>query len=141
MKLKLKYLFSISGHVFLCLLILKFFKFNRFIRGFFGDLIFMVLIFYIFKLFLNLKNKTLLFATLIFAYTVEFLQYFKFINILGLENNYYAKINVFFIWTHNCIICSCDDYWTSRNIFLWWRKRRLHKSCLLFLCFLKIWVH
>ena len=92
MKLKLKYLFSISGHVFLCLLILKFFKFNRFIRGFFGDLIFMALIFYIFKLFLNLKNKTLLFTTLIFAYTVEFLQYFKFINILGLENNYYAKI-------------------------------------------------
>jgi hypothetical protein len=92
MKLKLKYLFSISGHVFLCLLILKFFKFNRFIRGFLGDLIFMALIFYIFKLFLNLKNKTLLFATLIFAYTVEFLQYFKFINILGLENNYYAKI-------------------------------------------------
>lgn len=92
MKLKLKYLFSISGHVFLCLLILKFFKFNRFIRGFLGDLIFMALIFYIFKLFLNLKNKTLLFTTLIFAYTVEFLQYFKFINILGLENNYYAKI-------------------------------------------------
>ncbi len=92
MKLKLKYLFSISGHVFLCLLILKFFKFNRFIRGFFGDLIFMALIFYIFKLFLNLKNKTLLFTTLIFAYTVEFLQYLKLINILGLENNYYAKI-------------------------------------------------
>ena len=92
MKLKLKYLFSISGHVFLCLLILKFFKFNRFIRGFLGDLIFMALIFYIFKLFLNLKNKTLLFTTLVFAYTVEFLQYFKFINILGLENNYYAKI-------------------------------------------------
>ncbi len=92
MKLKLKYLFSISGHVFLCLLILKFFKFNRFIRGFLGDLIFMALIFYIFKLFLNLKNKTLLFSTLIFAYTVEFLQYLKLINILGLENNYYAKI-------------------------------------------------
>lgn len=92
MKLKLKYLFSISGHVFLCLLILKFFKFNRFIRGFLGDLIFMALIFYIFKLFLNLKNKTLLFTTLIFAYTVEFLQYLKLINILGLENNYYAKI-------------------------------------------------
>ncbi|MBN1468993.1 MAG: DUF2809 domain-containing protein [Fusobacteriaceae bacterium] len=92
MKLKLKYLFSISVHIFLCLLILKFFKFNRFIRGFLGDLIFMALIFYIFKLFLNLKNKTLLFTTLIFAYTVEFLQYLKLINILGLENNYYAKI-------------------------------------------------
>lgn len=25
-------------------------------------------------------------------------------------NNYYAKVNVFFIWAHNCIICSCDDY-------------------------------
>lgn len=92
MKLKLKYLFSISGHIFLCLLILKFFKFNRFIRGFLGDLIFMALIFYILKLFLNLKNKTLLLVTLIIAYTVEFLQYLKFINILGLENNYYAKI-------------------------------------------------
>lgn len=72
---------------FLELLILKIFYANPFIRGFMGDFLVVVFIYTFFKIFRNFTPKLLSFSVLIFAFSIEFLQYFELINLLGLEKN------------------------------------------------------
>jgi hypothetical protein len=73
-------------------LIVKLFSANLFIRGFLGDVIVISLIYFFIKIFYDFHPLKLAIFTLLFAFAVEFLQYLKLINILGLEHNIIARI-------------------------------------------------
>lgn len=60
---------------------------DNFVRPYLGDILVVILIYCFLKSFLNLSVlKTALFVLLL-AFSIEFLQYLKFIELLGLENS------------------------------------------------------
>jgi hypothetical protein len=71
------------------------------IRPFIGDMLVVILIYCFFKSFLQVKPLPLAIATLLFAYGIETLQYFKIVEQLGLQHNQFARtiIGTAFTWT------------------------------------------
>ncbi len=67
-------------------MIAVFFK-SGFIRHTFGDFLVVILIYCFIKSFLKVNSFKLAFAVLLFALTIEFLQFFNILNLLNLENN------------------------------------------------------
>ena len=65
---------------------------DRFIRPFFGDVLAVMLIFSFFRIFYKGKGLNLGIGVLLFAFTIETLQYINFVKIVGLENNKIATI-------------------------------------------------
>lgn len=66
------------------------------IRAFFGDVLVVILIYTFIKSFFKFENKSqnlyLIFVIFIFSCIIEFAQYFKFAELLGLKNNKLAMI-------------------------------------------------
>lgn len=92
MKRRLIY-FAISVICFIfCVLIVKLFAKNQFIRGFVGDIIIILLIYFFIKIFYNFHPIKLAIFILLLAFTTEFLQYLNLISILGLEQNMFAQL-------------------------------------------------
>lgn len=68
-------------------LLIALFVHDRFVRPFVGDILVVMLVCAFLRIFIPDKIRLLpVFATL-FAVTIEFLQYFDFVKLLGLENN------------------------------------------------------
>jgi len=65
---------------------------SGFIRHPFGDFLVVILIYCFIKSFTNLKPKTVGLIVLIVAFSIEFLQLFNILKVLGLQNNYTAKL-------------------------------------------------
>jgi hypothetical protein len=65
---------------------------DNIIRPYFGDLLVVILIYCLLKSFLNTPPFITAIAVLLFAFTVEFLQYLRLIHLLGLENSAAARI-------------------------------------------------
>lgn len=65
---------------------------SGFIRHTFGDYLVVILLYYLLKSFFNLPPKTIAIAVLLFSYTVETLQYFNFVKLIGLDNSKIANI-------------------------------------------------
>jgi hypothetical protein len=63
-----------------------FFK-DTLIRPFVGDLLVVILIYCFFRIFLQVSYWKLAFGVLLFACTIEILQYFDYVKLLHLENN------------------------------------------------------
>jgi hypothetical protein len=63
-----------------------FFK-DTLIRPFVGDCLVVVLIYCFFRIFLNISDWKLAFGVLLFACSIEILQYFDYVRRLHLENN------------------------------------------------------
>ncbi|NLK87397.1 MAG: DUF2809 domain-containing protein [Clostridiaceae bacterium] len=76
----------------ICALIVAFFSKARFIRGFAGDVVIIALLYFLIKVFIDAKPLRLALFTLASAFTVEFLQYFRIIDLLGLEKSKIARI-------------------------------------------------
>lgn len=57
------------------------------IRPFFGDFLAVIALFFLLKTFLNSSDLNLAFASLGFAYLLEFLQYCNFLKFVGLEKH------------------------------------------------------
>jgi hypothetical protein len=57
------------------------------VRPFIGDALVVVLIYCGLRIFLNVNYRTLAFGVLVFACTIEILQYFDYVRWLGLEQN------------------------------------------------------
>ncbi|MBC7774050.1 MAG: DUF2809 domain-containing protein [Phycisphaerae bacterium] len=73
------------------ILIAKFAR-DQFIRPYLGDFLVVILIYCFVKSFLDTPVlKTALFV-LLFSYTIEILQYFHIVNLLGLQDNKIARI-------------------------------------------------
>lgn len=92
MKKRLIY-FTLSILCFLsCVLIVKLFDHNLFIRGFTGDVIVILLIYFLVKALYDVKPSHLAISVLGFGFITEFLQYARLISLLGLDQNKLAKL-------------------------------------------------
>ncbi|HQU86476.1 MAG TPA: DUF2809 domain-containing protein [Pyrinomonadaceae bacterium] len=60
---------------------------DQFVRPFVGDVLVVILIYCFLRIFLNFSYLKIAFGVLIFAFTIEFLQYFDFVKIIGFEYN------------------------------------------------------
>ena len=92
MKRRLVYL-SLTIICFIaCILIVKLFKNNPFIRGFIGDTIVILLLYFLIKIFHDFNALKLAIFTLFVAFATEFLQYLKLTTLLGLEHNKMTRL-------------------------------------------------
>lgn len=65
---------------------------DNFIRPYIGDVLVVILIYCFIKSFINLPPNITAIAVLLFSFIVETLQYFKVVNLLGLQNSKVASI-------------------------------------------------
>lgn len=70
-----------------CIIIVKIFSGNQFIRGFIGDTIVILLVYFFIKIFSDFHALKLTVFTLAIAFTTELLQYLRLAAYLGLEHN------------------------------------------------------
>jgi len=59
---------------------------DSFIRPFIGDVLVVILIYFFFRIFLKISTMNVAIGVLFFAYIVEVLQYFQFVDYLGLRD-------------------------------------------------------
>ena len=62
-------------------------KHISFVRAYLGDVLVVILIYYFIKSFVKIDSKRLIFGVFIFACLIEFLQYFKFAELIGFQDN------------------------------------------------------
>jgi hypothetical protein len=67
---------------------------DRFIRPFVGDVLVVILIHYLLRAFLKADPRKIAIAVLLFAFTIEILQYFQLVDRLGLTDNQIAAIAI-----------------------------------------------
>lgn len=67
---------------------------DRFIRPFIGDVLVVILIYCLVKSFVKLAPTRAAVAVLVFAFTIEILQYFQLVDRLGLGDNRIAQIAI-----------------------------------------------
>lgn len=65
---------------------------DTFIRPFFGDVLVVMLLFSFVKIFSKSNSIKIAIAVLLFAYMIEILQYFNFIESLGIQDNKIARV-------------------------------------------------
>ena len=65
---------------------------DQFIRPYIGDFLVVILIYCFVKSFLNTRVLPTALGVLLFAYTVELLQYFRIVEVLGLQHSRAARI-------------------------------------------------
>ncbi|MGG8497500.1 DUF2809 domain-containing protein [Tenacibaculum sp. TC6] len=89
MKFHLKYFI-----VFLILLLVEFIiaQTKGFIRNTMGDFLVVILLFYLLKSFFKITTMQAAICVLIFSFVVELLQLTSFLEVIGLQNNRWAKI-------------------------------------------------
>lgn len=92
MKQRLIY-FSLAGFCFTaCVIIVKLFNGNAFIRGSIGDIIVISLIYFLAKTLYEFNPSKLSVFTLLLAFITEFLQYIEIVPLLGLEHNTVTRL-------------------------------------------------
>jgi len=84
--------FIISLIIFIVEVIIALYINDKIIRPFVGDILVVIFIYYLIKAFLNIKPIYIAIFTLIFSFVVEILQYFNFVNMIGLGHNKAARI-------------------------------------------------
>lgn len=94
------YYFIWSVILFLTELYIAVYVDDDFVRPYLGDVLVVILIYSIVRAFLKVSILTTATAVLIFSFGVEILQYFKIIEILGLESSSIARtiIGTTFVW-------------------------------------------
>ena len=84
--------FIISIIIFLIEVIIALYINDRIIRPFVGDILVVIFIYYFIKAFIKTKAINIAIFTLLFSFLVETLQYFKFVDLIGLGHNKVARI-------------------------------------------------
>jgi hypothetical protein len=83
--------FFLSAVLFVVLVLIAVFVKDRFVRPYFGDYLVVIFLYCAAKTFLKVSPSKIAVAVLIFSYLIEVLQYFKFVEFLGLEDVLIAK--------------------------------------------------
>lgn len=98
-KFDLKY-FALTISFFLIELIIALYVHDNFVRPYFGDVLVVILIYCFVKSFLKLKVLTASAFVLLFAFTIEFLQYLNIVEKLELQSSKIARtvIGTSFSW-------------------------------------------
>ncbi len=84
--------FLIALFLFIVEYMIALFVHDRIIRPFIGDLLVVILIYCFIQAFFKLPVLSTALSVLAFSFAVEFLQYFKLVEILGLQDNKSARI-------------------------------------------------
>lgn len=84
--------FIIAIIIFLIEVIIALYIKDKIIRPFVGDILVVIFIYYFIKAFINTKAINIAIFTLFFSFVVEILQYFNFVEIIGLGHNKAARI-------------------------------------------------
>ncbi|TCC90324.1 DUF2809 domain-containing protein [Pedobacter frigiditerrae] len=81
-------------------IIIGFFIRDNWIRAYFGDFLVVILLYCLIKSFSNTKVSPTLFWVLMFSYLIETLQYFRFVELIGLQHIPLANtlIGTYFSW-------------------------------------------
>jgi hypothetical protein len=87
-----KHYFLLTLLLFIIELLIGVFVHDAIIRPYIGDMLVVVLIYCFIKSFCNTPVVATAIAVLLFSFTVEILQYFKVVEILGLQNSKIATI-------------------------------------------------
>jgi Protein of unknown function (DUF2809) len=87
-----KHYFLLTILLFIIELLIGVFVHDTIIRPYIGDMLVVVLIYCFIKSFCNTPVVATAIAVLLFSFTVEILQYFKVVEILGLQNSKIARI-------------------------------------------------
>jgi len=72
-------------------IVIGFFVHDRFVRPYVGDFLVVILLYCFVKSFFILPINTAAILVLLFAYAVEVAQFFHLVQLLGLDNNKFAK--------------------------------------------------
>lgn len=67
---------------------------DRIIRPFIGDVLVVILIYCFLRFFLKFDYWKTALGVLLFAFTIEILQYFDYVKLLGLENNRFLSVTL-----------------------------------------------
>lgn len=78
--------------LFVTEVLIALFVHDQFIRPYIGDFLVVILIYCFVKSFLNTPVVPTAIGVLLFAYTVELLQYFRIVEVLGLQHSRAARI-------------------------------------------------
>ncbi|MGL5235661.1 MAG: DUF2809 domain-containing protein [Empedobacter falsenii] len=84
--------FIIAIIIFLIEVIIALYIKDKIIRPFVGDILVVIFIYYFIKAFINTKAINIAIFTLFFSFVVEILQYFNFVEMIGLGHNKAARI-------------------------------------------------
>ncbi|WP_413532850.1 DUF2809 domain-containing protein [Empedobacter brevis] len=84
--------FIIAIIIFLIEVIIALYIKDKIIRPFVGDILVVIFMYYFIKAFINTKAIYIAIFTLIFSFIVEILQYFNFVELIGLGHNKAARI-------------------------------------------------
>jgi hypothetical protein len=79
--------FALAGFLFIVEVLIALFVRDRFIRPYFGDVLVVILVYSFVMTFLKLPVVPVAIGVIVFAFTIEFLQYLQIVKILGLENS------------------------------------------------------
>lgn len=87
--------------LFITEVLIAIFAHDQFIRPYFGDYLVVILIYCFLRSFINASPWKVALFTLIFSYIIETLQYFNFVNLVGLQHSRLANIIIgnSFAWT------------------------------------------
>jgi hypothetical protein len=96
-----KIYFFIALLVFIIEVLIALFIHDNFVRPYIGDVLVVILIYCFLKAFIKLPVLTTAILVLIFAFTIEILQYFNFVEKLGLEGSEVARtvLGTSYAWT------------------------------------------
>jgi presenilin-like A22 family membrane protease len=96
---KTYFLFTLA--LFIIEVCIAIFIHDAIIRPYIGDLLVVIPLYCFFKSFLNLQPLPLAIGVLLFSYVLETLQYFNIVELLGLQQNRFARtvIGTSFAWT------------------------------------------
>ncbi len=78
--------------LFLIEVVIALFIRDRFIRPYVGDVLVVILVYCFVCSFVKIPLWFGAIGVLLFAYTIELLQYFKFVEVIGLQNSHVAKV-------------------------------------------------
>lgn len=86
------YYFALMIILFLIEILIALFVHDQFIRPYIGDFLVVILIYCFVKSFFNTPVLPTALGVLLFAYSVEVLQYFRIVEVLGLQHSRAARI-------------------------------------------------
>jgi len=87
-----KQYFILAVLLFIIEVLIALFVHDAIIRPYIGDMLVVILIYCCLKSFFNISVLTAAVSVLIFSFAVETMQYFRIVEVLGLQNNKLAKI-------------------------------------------------
>lgn len=91
--------------LFLIELFIAIFVRDKIIRPYFGDVVVIVLLYSLVRIFVKSANKNIVWKIFLFAIMIEVLQYFRIIEILRLQNNKFISILLGTTFDFTDIIC------------------------------------